>query len=111
MTDTTPHGVDWSQRYGAQCPHCQVYTKESYKHGEWITSAGCKKRYHKCPGCGRNFFSISRDEASKGIEPTPEQLRFLRAYEMKDGTVRRGGIKMPDGWLGLPGISEAVSRA
>jgi hypothetical protein len=93
--------ADWSQRYGAQCPACGVYTKTAYKHGEW--EPGYKVRYHKCPGCGTNFKSVADDPAGREVEPTPEQLRFLRGYECREG-VRRGGIKVPKGWLGLPGM-------
>ena len=89
-------GADWSQRFGARCPRCGVYTKESYKHGAW--SDGYKVRYQACPNslCRARFKSIAVDPSSAGVAPKPEELRYLRDYGG-----RRGGVKAPDGWLRL----------
>ena len=86
------YGVDWSARYGAMCPSCGVYTKESYKHTPW--KDGYKERYHVCPNpeCKHRFKSIAEDPVSREAEPEPEQLRFLRVY-----CGRRGGVRMPKG--------------
>lgn len=95
----TPYGVDWSQRFGAQCPACGVYTKESYKHAPW--KPGYKVRYHVCPDadCRCRFKSIAMDDPSRDVKPKPEQLRYLREYNGK-----RGGIRTPARWLALPGV-------
>lgn len=78
-------GVDWSQRYGAKCPRCGVYTKASYKHASW--KDGLKTRYHVCPdpACGHRFQSVADDPASRGVHPSEEQLRYLRDYRGKGG--------------------------
>ncbi|MDR2892994.1 MAG: hypothetical protein LBV80_07920 [Deltaproteobacteria bacterium] len=96
---TETRGVDWSQRYGAKCPECGVYTKDSYKHGVW--QSGSKVRYHVCPNnkCKARFKSVADDPGSRIDTPDTESLRFLRDYNG-----RRGGVKMPDGWGMLPGL-------
>lgn len=84
ITDTTSqsdtaYGVDWSQRYGARCPRCGVFTRVSYKHKPW--EGRTKRRYHVCPdpACGFRFRSLAEDRAYLSPEPGPEQLRFLRS--------------------------------
>lgn len=99
----TDYGVDWSARYGAMCPVCGVYTKESYKHTPW--KAGYKERYHVCPNpeCRRRFKSIAEDPVSRVAEPEPEQLRYLRDYGG-----RRGGVKVPKSLFDASGLFEST---
>lgn len=110
------HGVDWSPRLGARCPLCGAYTKSSENRGAWMVEYGCKTRTHICPnpecidpatGQRTRMKSTEKDEAARGVVPSPEDLRFLRAYRTRDGGEKRGGVKIPAGWLGLPGV-EAV---
>lgn len=71
-------GSDWSQRYGAMCPACGVFTRTSYKHAPW--NDGMKTRYHVCPNpdCRCRFQSLAVD--IRLDEPDDDQLRFLRVY-------------------------------
>lgn len=71
---------EWSQRYGAQCPECGVFTTASYKQAPWRD--GMKVRYHACPDkkCGARFKSVATDPVAERADPMPEQLRYLPEY-------------------------------
>ena len=94
MSENTAYGTDWVPQFGAMCPKCQRYTKESYKNNGWRDAS--KTRYHQCPSCGYLFKSIQRQQDVP--EPEPWQLENLRDYNG-----RRGGVLVGTGeWLGLP---------
>lgn len=102
MSEEHGYGVDWAPRFGAICPKCERYTKESYKDLGWRDTnelagfSAVKLRYHRCPSCGHNF--QSRQYQQEVPEPEPWQLVNLRDYNG-----RRGGVFVGGGeWLGLP---------
>lgn len=85
----THHGVNWSNRLGARCPLCKCYTKKKLNSGPWLIDSGCKVRTHVCPnpecidpltGQRTRLKSVQYDPVSKGVRPSPEDLRFLRKY-------------------------------
>jgi hypothetical protein len=70
------YGVFWSERYGAQCPVCGVFTKHSYCYGSWRDDM--RTLYHRCPACDYRFKSIQEDPVKFDLPPEPEALLYLR---------------------------------
>lgn len=74
--DSGNYGVDYSPKFGAECPRCGFYNK-THRHTKVMPwQWDIRFRYHCCKVCGTTFKSVEIDMTQKATFAELRQTRL-----------------------------------